>query len=80
MRASLGLEALRRLALDEALAIVRTEGDRTAVAVWSEIFDLSGGLDASLHAEAADKLAELVPEGYNAARVRALSGARTALL
>jgi hypothetical protein len=63
VKSGLGIESLRRVALNEMLETLKSEGAGAPVSLWQEIASLSRQLDAALYARAKGELARLAPEG-----------------
>jgi len=62
VKSGLGIESLRRVALNEMLETLKSEGAGAPVALWQELASLSRQLDAALYARAKGELARLAPE------------------
>lgn len=73
VKARLGLASLRRMALDEALALVREREGRASIATWEKVAELAAGFDRGLEAEARERLASMHPSRRDAAYVRAMA-------
>jgi hypothetical protein len=73
VRSSVGLESLRRVALNEMLETATSEGPRASIALWQELATTAHQLDPVVFARAKNQLAQLVPESRDAAWVDAMT-------